>query len=69
MLAILLVALGSTLAATGFMFIGIGLAVIGDNDLLKQLGWILLIGGLIATVVGIVMYRIAEAKQPASMHR
>lgn len=62
MLASILVALGSSAAATGFMFIGIALAIVGDHDLMYNSGWVLLVGGIIATVVGIVMYRAAEAK-------
>jgi hypothetical protein len=69
MAAMLLVALGSSLAATGFMFIGISLAIIGDHDLLKQSGWVLLVGGLIATVLGSLWYRANEAKVAAAYNR
>jgi hypothetical protein len=62
MVAILLAALGSSLAATGFMFIGIAHSIQGGNDTLMNSGWVLLVGGIIATIIGGVMYRSAEAK-------
>ena len=62
MLAIVLAAFGSCLAATGFMFIGIAGAIQGGNSTLTTFGWPLMIGGSIATVIGAVMYRSSEAK-------
>jgi hypothetical protein len=62
MFAIVLAALGSSLAATGFMFIGIAHSIQGGNDALWNSGWALLVGGSIATLIGGLMYRSAEAK-------
>jgi hypothetical protein len=62
MLAIILAALGASLAATGFMFIGIAHSIQGGNDALWNSGWVLMVGGAIATVIGGLLYRSAESK-------
>ena len=64
MLAMILVAIGSTAAATGFMFLGISLAIIGDHDLMTDSGIGLMVVGAILTVVGSFWYR-ANEKQLA----
>jgi membrane associated rhomboid family serine protease len=62
MLAILLVAFGSVSAATGFMMIGISKSEHGQNDLMTNVSWIMIIGGIIAAVIGAFWYRANEAR-------
>ncbi|HQY29664.1 MAG TPA: hypothetical protein PK691_00155 [Thermomicrobiales bacterium] len=62
MFKIILTALGASLAATGFMFIGIADSIMGGNDAMMNSGWVMLIGGSIATLVGGLWYRSSEAK-------
>lgn len=62
MLAELLVAFGSVGAATGFILIGVSMAIIGDHDLMTTVSWVLMIGGVIATVLGGLWYRSNEAR-------
>jgi hypothetical protein len=65
MLAIVITALGAALCASGFMFIGIAHSIQGGNDALWTAGWVLLIGGAIATLSGSFWYRAAEARMAA----
>ena len=62
MLAELLVAFGSVGAATGFILIGTSMAIIGDHDVMTNVAWVLMIGGVIAAVLGAFWYRSNEAK-------
>ena len=62
MLAMILVAVGSVGAATGFTLIGISLAIIGDHDTMTSVAWVLMIGGAIMTVLGALWYRANEHK-------
>ena len=62
MLAMILAALGSSIAASGFMLLGISLAIIGDHDLLTDAGIAMMVGGALAAAVGVVMYRASEKK-------
>jgi cytochrome c biogenesis protein CcdA len=62
MLAELLVAIGSVGAATGFTLIGTSMAIVGDHDLMTNVSWVLMIGGVIMAVLGALWYRSNEAK-------
>ena len=44
------------------MFIGIADSIMGGNDAMMNSGWVMLIGGSIATLVGGLWYRSSEAK-------
>jgi membrane protein DedA with SNARE-associated domain len=69
MVAMILVAIGSSAAASGFMLLGIGLAMVPDQNTLVKSGYALLIGGLIVTLIGGLWYRSNEKKlEPASKH-
>ena len=57
MVARLLVSLGTVAAAVGLVVFGMGTAFVEPDDSLKNLGIILMVGGLIATVVGGLIYR------------
>ena len=61
MLAELLVAFGSVAASVGFILIGTSLAIVGDHDLMTNVSWVLMIGGVIMTVLGALWYRSNEA--------
>jgi len=60
MVARLLVSLGSVAAAVGLVVFGMGTSFVVSDDSLVNLGLILMIGGLIATVIGGVIYRMTE---------
>jgi hypothetical protein len=62
MVARLLVSLGSVAAAVGLVVFGMGTSFVVSDDSLTNLGLILMIGGLIATVIGGVIYRMTEVK-------
>jgi len=62
MLAELLVAIGSVGAATGFTLIGTSMAIVGDHDLMTNVSWVLMIGGVIMAILGALWYRSNEAK-------
>lgn len=62
MLAEILVAIGTVGAATGFILIGTSLAIVGDHDLMTNVAWVLMIGGVILAVLGSLWYRSNEAK-------
>jgi len=63
------VVFGGSGAATGFMFIGIASAIAGGHDTMMNLGWVLLVGGLIATVIGMFWYRATEARMARDVQR
>ena len=69
MLAILLVTIGSVSAATGFMLIGVSKSEHGQNDLMTNISWIMMIAGVIAAVIGAFWYRANEARLDAERHR
>jgi hypothetical protein len=62
MLAILLVTIGSVSAASGFMLIGISKSEHGQNDLMTNVSWIMMIAGVIMAVIGAFWYRANEAR-------
>jgi len=57
MFARLLASLGSVAAAVGLVVFGMGTAFIEPDDSLVNLGIILMVGGVIATVIGGLIYR------------
>ena len=57
MFARLLASLGSVAAAVGLVVFGMGTAFIEPDDSLVNLGIILMVGGLIAAVIGGLIYR------------
>jgi predicted permease len=57
MFARLLASLGSVAAAVGLVVFGMGTAFVEPDDSLVNLGIILMVGGVIATVVGGLIYR------------
>jgi predicted permease len=57
MFARLLVSLGSVAAAVGLVVFGMGTSFIEPDDSLENLGIILMVGGVIATVIGGLIYR------------
>jgi hypothetical protein len=62
MIARLLVSLGSVAASVGLVVFGMGTSFVVSDDSLKNLGLGLMIGGVIATVVGLGWYRATEGK-------
>jgi hypothetical protein len=60
MVARLLVAIGSVAASVGLVVFGMGTSFVSSDDSLINLGLILMIGGVIATVIGAVIYRMTE---------
>ncbi len=60
MLARLLVAVGVTVWAVGFAFFGIATSSYEYNDQLGNLGIYLMVGGVVASVVGGFWYRAQE---------
>jgi hypothetical protein len=69
MVARLLVSLGSVAAAVGLVVFGMGTSFVVSDDSLVNLGLILMIGGLIATVVGGVIYRMTEVTNSTAAER
>jgi hypothetical protein len=69
MVARLLVSLGSVAAAVGLVVFGMGTSFVASDDSLVNLGLILMIGGLIATVVGGVIYRMTEVTSTPEAER
>ncbi len=62
MIARLLVSLGSVAASVGLVVFGMGTSFVASDDSLINLGLGLMIGGGVATVVGIGWYRATEGK-------
>ena len=60
MLPRILTSFGLVGASTGFMFLGIGQAVSGDLDWMVNSGIVLMVVGLIAALIGGIMYRSTE---------
>jgi predicted MFS family arabinose efflux permease len=60
MLAMILVAVGSVGAATGFTLIGVSMAIIDGHDLMTDISWVLMISGVIMAVLGGLWYRSNE---------
>ncbi|MDQ3467978.1 MAG: hypothetical protein M3411_07050 [Chloroflexota bacterium] len=46
------VALGSTAAAVGLVFLGMGMAYVEPRQQEISVGWILMVGGVVATAIG-----------------
>jgi hypothetical protein len=57
MVARLLASFGAVAASVGLVVFGMGTAFVEPDDSLKNLGYILMVGGVIATVVGGLIYR------------
>lgn len=62
MIAIILTAVGWVGSASGLMLWAIADVMIDEHDLMFDSGLILMIGGAIVGVIGMVLYRSAEAK-------
>ena len=60
-----LVVLGAVGAAVGFILYGMGTSTLLPDDQLISTGRYLMIGGLIALVVGFVAYKATERSGPA----
>jgi hypothetical protein len=60
-----LVVLGAVGAAVGFILYGMGTSTLVPDDQLISTGRYLMIGGLIALVVGFVAYKATERSGPA----
>lgn len=52
-----MVALGSVAASVGLVFLGMGMASVEPRQQEISVGWLLMIGGLVATIVGWVVLR------------
>jgi len=65
MIARLLVALGASIAATGFTIFGMATSYVKMDDDMARISYILMAGGGIATVVGIFWYRADEHRAEA----
>jgi predicted permease len=57
MIARLVASLGAVAAAVGLVVFGMGTSFVEPDDSLKNLGIILMIGGLIAAAIGGLIYR------------
>jgi uncharacterized membrane protein len=62
MIARLLASVGFPVAAVGFTILGMATAESVRNDDQLNLGLYLIIGGMIAGIVGVIMYRASEAR-------
>jgi hypothetical protein len=62
MIARLLVALGASIAATGFTIFGMATSYVKFDDDMARISYILMAAGGIATVVGIFWYRAEERR-------
>lgn len=60
MLAIILTAVGWTLAATGLMLWATAWVMIDEHNLMYDGGLVLMIGGTIVGIIGSFMYKAAE---------
>ena len=67
MIARLLVALGASIAATGFTIFGMATSYVKMDDDMARISYILMAAGGIATVVGIFWYRAEERKADAAI--
>ncbi|MFL5758633.1 MAG: hypothetical protein ACJ789_02780 [Thermomicrobiales bacterium] len=69
MIARLLVSIGSVAASVGLVVFGMGTSFVESDDSLINLGLGLMIGGVIAAVVGAVIYRATEGKNTTLAER
>ena len=69
MLAMILVAVGTVGAATGFTLIGVSMAIVGDHELMTDVSWVLMIGGVILSIIGGLWYRSNERKNEEMLAR
>ncbi len=69
MLGKLLLVIGTVGASTGFMLWGIAGTIIGGQDAMHTIGVWSMIIGVIASVIGTVMYRANEQEIEASLRR
>jgi hypothetical protein len=67
MLARLLVSLGAPAAAVGFTLYGMATTFVKHDDDIANIAYILIAVGLVATVIGAVMYRITEKQIEAAL--
>mgnify|MGYP001143036487 CR=1 FL=1 len=63
MIARLLASIGFPVAAVGLTILGMATSESVRNDDQLNLGLYLIIGGLIAGIIGVIMYRAQEARQ------
>lgn len=59
-LARLLLVFGSVIAWVGFTIVGMGLSFVDPDDGMFTIGLVLTIGGIVAAIVGVAMYRVTE---------
>jgi uncharacterized membrane protein YidH (DUF202 family) len=59
----ILVSLAAVVASVGLLLFGMGTSYNPENDGLKTLGVVMMIGGVIALGIGIVWYRQVEAAE------
>jgi cytochrome c biogenesis protein CcdA len=69
MLAMILVAVGTVGAATGFTLIGVSMAIVGDHETMTDVSWVLMIGGVILSIIGGLWYRSNERKTEELLSR
>jgi hypothetical protein len=67
MIARLLASFGAVAASVGLVVFGMGTSFVEPDDSLKNLGYILMVGGIIATIIGGLIYRAQlHASAPAA---
>ena len=69
MIARLLASLGAVAAAVGLVVFGMGTAFVEPDDSLINLGIILMVGGVIAAVIGGLIYRASLNASTAATSR
>jgi multisubunit Na+/H+ antiporter MnhG subunit len=69
MIARLLASLGAVAAAVGLVIFGMGTAFVEPDDSLIHLGIILMVGGVIAAVIGGLIYRASLNASTAAANR
>jgi predicted permease len=69
MVARLLASLGSVAAAVGLVVFGMGTSFVEPDDPLVNLGIILMVGGVIAAIVGGLIYRAELHSSAAAANR
>jgi predicted permease len=69
MFARLIASLGAVAAAVGLVVFGMGTAFVEPDDSLKNLGIILMVGGVIGAVIGGLIYRASLHSSTASANQ
>jgi len=67
MIARLLVAFGSSIAVVGFTVLGMATSYVKHDADMKSISYILMAGGIVATVIGAFWYRADERKAEESL--